>query len=225
MVGGQVFQRFQGDTVLVVGGVGLHGLGVEIVGFLNCHRPAFAGHGHRRDVAGDFACSDAAVAVGGEVAQEALQARLPHQHFQVVQAGRHRNHRLQPTVVCADVNHVDTAQRDTPPAHVVLIDFGLCAQPRNGVANVLLLVVRVEMIARHAVAAAVVAIVEHQHHEPGGAEALGVARQGNFLDRADRVRHDDGRSAPLQVVRHVQPTPALNPLAGKSNISPHLFLS
>src|SRR5262245_53354224 len=91
------------------------------------------------------------------------------------------------------MEHMDAADRDSPSAHPVQVHFRLSAQPGDGIAYVLLLLVQVEVVAGLTPTAAIVPVVEDQHCVAGSGKTLGVARQRDLFYGADRVRHDDAR--------------------------------
>ena len=103
------------------------------------------------------------------------------------------------------------------------VDLGPLGDPADRVFVVFVLLGGDEVPARFALRVAEEPVVEDQHHEPGLLEPLGEVGEVHLLERAEAVRHDDG-GAPLsapQIVRHVQPSGAVQPFAGERHIVSH----
>ena len=92
------------------------------------------------------------------------------------------------------------------------------AREGDGGAVVGLLAADVQQLARRAGRVAEVAVVEEQHREAGGGEALGVGGQPVPAGGAEAVRHDDAGHAPRPPVGTVEPRGARVLAAGEGQV-------
>ena len=176
VVSKQVFQRFEGQPVVVGRRVRFLRLGIKLVGLGESHRPALAGHGHSRDVGRSATVLQALVMVAVEHSQKALKASPPHHVFDCIQAGGDGNNRFQASVIGPQVEHMYTAERNAPAAHPVRIDFRQGAQPGDRIAEVLLLFEWNDVVAWFASALTEVAVVEGQDYKSRLCETVGIDR-------------------------------------------------
>ena len=227
LVLGEHLDAAQGDLVAPGRGTGLAGFGEPLPGVRGRQRRRgeriLVNHrDHDRLLA-----LEAGQPVGLEHLAEPGNEVGPDQRAEVVVAADQRDladHGLDPAVDRRD--HQDVAARvaappDPDPGGVHLGQGGGVG---NGVPVVADLRPRVDLLPGLAVAGTEVAVVEHEHVQPGGGEHLGETVQVHLLDRGEAVRHDDGRSGAAGAAGRVEPAAQGDALCIELDVTPSHFL-